>query len=588
MAIEKEVTQSSVVKHPDNMSVNCKKETNLSHKQWKKLKRKKKRVAEALLRAEQENDDNFESSSDSERRESEEKEREKQHQLFLERERLAQIVFLANKEKERKEKEYLEEQQKKIKEEWEELKKKEAEEREKRETEKDRQDALLKEATVHENKDAWHNPIAPVIYSSERPVNECPFFKKTGACKYGDSCSRSHDYPEESKTVLIPGMFSHFRLDQALIDEYDTDLSLEYEDKELYNSFIEFYEDVLPEFKSIGTVTQFKVCSNCAPHLRGNVYVSFKSIEEAQQAVMKFNGRWYAGRQLNCEYRNIALWKSAICGLFSQKSCPKGNICNFLHVFHNPRNEFRDADFDNYYGEQSYRHDRRPDYRNRNPPSSRRYRSRSRSRSRSRLKHRSRSERSRSRSERSRSRSHSNSRQRYSRHRSKSRSRYSNRKRSKSRSRYTRGRSRSNSKSRHYYRDRSYSSSDSESRRSVRNKKSKKSKKRKRSKSRSNSRLNFRSVSPHKHDSSINSDNIKNSGNSEPRSSGLNEPVNDCGGSNENGCESNNREIVDNVFVEAALDKDSINKKHRKHKKNKHKKKNNRSEKSQSSDSDEL
>ncbi|XP_050402426.1 U2 small nuclear ribonucleoprotein auxiliary factor 35 kDa subunit-related protein 1 [Patella vulgata] len=566
------------------MSVNCKKEMNLSHKQWKKLKRKQKRVAEALLRAGQENDDKSESSSDSEKREREEKEREKQHQLFLERERLAQIVFLANKEKERKEKEYLEEQQKKIKEEWEELKKKEAEEREKRETEKDRQDALLKEATVHENKDAWHNPIAPVIYSSERPVNECPFFKKTGACKYGDSCSRSHDYPEESKTVLIPGMFSHFRLDQTLIDEYDTDLSLEYEDKELYNSFLEFYEDVLPEFKSIGTVTQFKVCSNCTPHLRGNVYITFKSIEEAQQAVMKFNGRWYAGKQLNCEYRNIALWKSAICGLFSQKSCPKGNICNFLHVFHNPRNEFRDADFDNYNGEQSYRRDRRPDYRNRNPPS-RRYRSRSRSRSRSRLKHRSRSERSRSRS---------HSRQRYSRHRSKSRSRYSNRKRSRSRSRYSQGRSRSNSQSRQYYRDRSYSSSDSESRRSVRNKKSKKSKKRKRSKSRSNSRLNFRSISHHKHtkeldDSPTKLDNIiKNSGNGEHQSPGLNESIKDCRGSNKNGCESNNREIVDNAFVEAALDKDNINKKHRKHKKNKHKTKKNRSEKSQSSDPDEL
>ncbi len=53
------------------------------------------------------------------------------------------------------------------------------------------------------------------------------------------------------------------------------DLSLEYDDSELYKSFVEFYNDVVPEFKSVGRVVQFKVCCNHEPHLRGNVYIQF-------------------------------------------------------------------------------------------------------------------------------------------------------------------------------------------------------------------------------------------------------------------------------------------------------------------------
>ncbi|KAK2142447.1 hypothetical protein LSH36_952g00026 [Paralvinella palmiformis] len=53
------------------------------------------------------------------------------------------------------------------------------------------------------------------------------------------------------------------------------DLGLEFDDREIYQHFVEFYNDVLPEFKAIGHVIQFKVCCNYEPHLRGNVYVQF-------------------------------------------------------------------------------------------------------------------------------------------------------------------------------------------------------------------------------------------------------------------------------------------------------------------------
>jgi len=53
------------------------------------------------------------------------------------------------------------------------------------------------------------------------------------------------------------------------------DLTLEFEDLELYQHFETFYNDILPEFKAAGRVVQLKVCCNYEPHLRGNVYVQY-------------------------------------------------------------------------------------------------------------------------------------------------------------------------------------------------------------------------------------------------------------------------------------------------------------------------
>lgn len=54
-------------------------------------------------------------------------------------------------------------------------------------------------------------------------------------------------------------MFITFGMEQCRRDDYDTDASLEYSDEETYQQFLEFYEDVLPEFQNVGKVVQFKV-----------------------------------------------------------------------------------------------------------------------------------------------------------------------------------------------------------------------------------------------------------------------------------------------------------------------------------------
>ncbi|XP_034726846.1 U2 small nuclear ribonucleoprotein auxiliary factor 35 kDa subunit-related protein 2 [Etheostoma cragini] len=285
-----------------------------------------------------------------------EQERLQLHEEWLERERLAQEEFRMRAEREESARKRKEEEERMIKEEWEAQQKKEQDEKEQKQQDKrDREEAvqkMLDEAKNQlENGEPWMNPEAPVSknsvnFGTERDVANCPFFLKTGACRFGDRCSRKHVYPTASPTLMIRGMFTTFGMEQSRRDDYDVDACLEHSEEELQESFLEFYHDVVPELKSVGKVVQFKVSCNYEPHLRGNVYIQFDTEEQCKEAIIKFNGRWYAGRQLHCEMCPVTRWKNAICGLFDRQKCPKGKHCNFLHVFRNPGNEFWEADRD--------------------------------------------------------------------------------------------------------------------------------------------------------------------------------------------------------------------------------------------------
>jgi len=196
-------------------------------------------------------------------------------------------------------------------------------------------DNLIQDAKEEE----FSNPLAPASYpqyGTELDVKYCSFYLKTGACRFGDRCSRHHMKPPASDTILLPAMFHHISLGEDFTNDLDIDSCLEHEDVDTNKSFTDFFWDVFPEFQAVGHVTMFKVCCNHEPHLRGNVYVQYKEEREAIQAYAKFNGRFYASRQISCEFVKIEKWKSAICGQFHRNRCPKGKNCNFLHVFKNP------------------------------------------------------------------------------------------------------------------------------------------------------------------------------------------------------------------------------------------------------------
>lgn len=104
----------------------------------------------------------------------------------------------------------------------------------------------------------------------------CSFFAKTASCRFGPKCTRNHRRPGISRLILIQNLFEHVRQEQQANPVYRSDM-LEFDDKNLQKTFVEFFDDVLPELEKFGPITQFRVCRNQEAHLRGNVYVEFDS-----------------------------------------------------------------------------------------------------------------------------------------------------------------------------------------------------------------------------------------------------------------------------------------------------------------------
>ncbi|XP_010235550.1 zinc finger CCCH domain-containing protein 16 isoform X3 [Brachypodium distachyon] len=181
-------------------------------------------------------------------------------------------------------------------------------------------------------------------FGTEQDKAHCPFYLKTAACRFGVRCSRVHFYPDKSCTLLMKNMYNGPGL--AL----EQDEGLEFTDEEVEQSYEEFYEDVHTEFLKFGELVNFKVCRNGSFHLRGNVYVHYKSLDSALLAYNSMNGRYFAGKQITCEFVAVTKWKAAICGEYMRsrfKTCSHGVACNFIHCFRNPGGDYEWADWDN-------------------------------------------------------------------------------------------------------------------------------------------------------------------------------------------------------------------------------------------------
>lgn len=260
-------------------------------------------------------------------------------------ERLAQERWRQKQELAKQEAEVREKQQALIREEWEKEQKQKLKEEEKKKLEEERKkeemDRILAEMDLFISGELRELPSELNVSTETQPGKEiCPFFQKVGACRFKTSCSRNHVRPGISKCILMPGFYSHFSLSSSNQAEYDTDISLEYDTHEQYKHFRDFYDDIKDEFLKFGKIDVLKVCSNEEPHLRGNVYVQFREERSAMSAFRGLNGRYYAGKRISVEFVNIPNWNRAICGLQFRKACPKGRVCNFLHVFRNPHGEY--------------------------------------------------------------------------------------------------------------------------------------------------------------------------------------------------------------------------------------------------------
>lgn len=180
------------------------------------------------------------------------------------------------------------------------------------------------------------------VNTSTRPDQPlCPFFSKVAACRFRDNCSRNHVRPGISDTLLIHGFYKNFELNMRYEREFDIDISLECDEKEAYEKFYEFFDDISTELKKYGQVIELNVCRNQELHLMGNVYVQYRSKRYSLRAYRNLCGRYYGGFKIMAEFCSIPSWSEAICGLFFKKMCPKGKNCNYLHLYKNPGGKYQ-------------------------------------------------------------------------------------------------------------------------------------------------------------------------------------------------------------------------------------------------------
>ncbi|XP_052675214.1 splicing factor U2AF 26 kDa subunit-like isoform X1 [Crassostrea angulata] len=227
------------------------------------------------------------------------------------------------------------------------------------------------------------------IFGTEKDKVNCSFYFKIGACRHGERCSRLHNKPTFSQTVLIENLYMN---PQNTALTADGSHIVQMDDTELQQFYDEFFEEVYVELEKYGEIEEMNVCDNLGDHLVGNVYVKFRYEEDAEKAVNELNNRWFNGRPVHAELSPVTDFREACCRQYEMGECTRGGFCNFMHLKPISRELRREL-----YG-RSRRKVRRS--RSRSPPTRR-----SRSRSRERRRSRSRERRSRSRSrERRRSR----------------------------------------------------------------------------------------------------------------------------------------------------------------------------------------
>ncbi len=68
-----------------------------------------------------------------------------------------------------------------------------------------------------------------------------------------------------------------------------------------------------------GEVEEMNVCDNLGDHLVGNVYIKFRSEEDAAKAVAELNNRWFGGRPIYAELSPVTDFREACCRKFCSK-----------------------------------------------------------------------------------------------------------------------------------------------------------------------------------------------------------------------------------------------------------------------------
>lgn len=165
------------------------------------------------------------------------------------------------------------------------------------------------------------------IYGTEKDKVNCSFYYKIGACRHGLKCTKLHNVPAYSQTVLLKNFYLGPLNTSANVLEVR-----KYTNEELQQHFDDTYEELFVELEEkYGELEELNICENINEHLVGNTYCKFRYEEDAEKAVQDLNNRWFNTRPIYAELSPVTDFHEACCQ-FQPSDCPRGSACNFLHL----------------------------------------------------------------------------------------------------------------------------------------------------------------------------------------------------------------------------------------------------------------
>ncbi|KAG0422496.1 hypothetical protein HPB47_001680 [Ixodes persulcatus] len=134
----------------------------------------------------------------------------------------------------------------------------------------------------------------------------CSFYFKIGACRHGDRCSRIHNKPTFSQTVLLQNLYHN---PQNSAQTADGSHLANMTEEEMQEHFDNFFEDVFVELED-----------------------KFRREEDAEKAVADLNNRWFAGHPIYSELSPVTDFREACCRQYEMGECTRSGFCNFMHL----------------------------------------------------------------------------------------------------------------------------------------------------------------------------------------------------------------------------------------------------------------
>lgn len=169
------------------------------------------------------------------------------------------------------------------------------------------------------------------IFGTEKDKVNCSFYFKIGACRHGDRCSRIHNKPTFSQTIVLQNLYINPQNSAKTAD--GSHIGQTVTDEEMQEHYDIFFEEVFIECEDkYGEIEEMNVCDNLGDHLVGNVYIKFKHENDAEQAVIDLNSRWFGGRPIYAELSPVTDFREACCRQYEMGECTRAGFCNFMHL----------------------------------------------------------------------------------------------------------------------------------------------------------------------------------------------------------------------------------------------------------------